>query len=67
MQAYLDKLQVTTNPILSLSLSLKFLKKRKERKKAGGKKSSKYCILPLKTEKRSFFMIVKISATSFVQ
>jgi hypothetical protein len=67
MQAYLDKLQVTTNPILSLSLSLKFKKKRKERKKAGGKKSSKYCILPLKTEKRSFFMIVKISATSFVQ
>jgi hypothetical protein len=69
MQAYLDKLQVTTNPILSLSLSLslKLKKKRKERKKAGGKKSSKYCILPLKTEKRSFFMIVKISATSFVQ
>jgi hypothetical protein len=32
IQAYLDKLQVTTNPILSLSLSLKF-KKKKERKK----------------------------------
>jgi hypothetical protein len=33
MQAYLDKLQVTTNPILSLSLSLSNLKKKKERKK----------------------------------
>jgi small neutral amino acid transporter SnatA (MarC family) len=34
MQAYLDKLQVTTNPILSLSLSLSNLKKKgkKERK-----------------------------------
>jgi hypothetical protein len=41
MQAYLDKLQVTTNPILSLSLSLSNLKKKERKKESRWQKEFK--------------------------
>jgi hypothetical protein len=54
MQAYLDKLQVTTNPILSLSLSLKFKKKGKKERKQVAKRVQRIVFFHSKLRKDHF-------------
>jgi hypothetical protein len=54
MQAYLDKLQVTTNPILSLSLSLKFKKKGKKERKQVAKRVQSIVFFHSKLRKDHF-------------